>query len=78
MWDVNQKTLNSEVNFSGIGLHSGETVDVTLVPSNSNSGIIFKRSDIDKNNEILAILKMFHLLNFVQKYKMSLELVFLP
>ena len=57
MWDVNQKTLNSEVNFSGIGLHSGETVDVTLVPSNSNSGIIFKRSDIDKNNEILANFK---------------------
>ena len=57
MWDVNQKTLNSEVNFSGIGLHSGETVDVTLVPSNSNSGIIFKRSDIDKNNEISANFK---------------------
>ncbi len=57
MWDVNQKTLNSEVNFSGIGLHSGETVDVTIVPSNSNSGIIFKRSDIDKNNEISANFK---------------------
>ena len=39
MWDKNQKTLNSEVSFSGIGLHSGENVDVTLTPANSNSGI---------------------------------------
>ena len=37
MWDKYQKTLINEVNFSGVGLHSGEKVDVTLVPTNSNS-----------------------------------------
>ena len=57
MWDKNQKTVNSEVNFSGIGLHSGEKVDVTLLPANSNSGITFKRTDLDKNNEIIANFK---------------------
>ena len=54
MWEKNQKTLNSEVTFSGIGLHSGQQVDVNLIPSNSNSGIVFKRNDIEENNEIIA------------------------
>ena len=54
MWDKNQKTLVNEISFSGIGLHSGENVNVTLVPSNSNSGIIFKRTDLEKNNEVIA------------------------
>jgi len=57
MWESNQKTLKKEVNFSGIGLHSGSNVDVTLTPSNSNSGIIFKRTDLQKNNEIIANFK---------------------
>ena len=57
MWDKNQKTINTEANFSGIGLHSGEKVDVTLLPANSNSGITFKRTDLEKNNEIEANFK---------------------
>ena len=57
MWDKFQKTLNNEVNFSGIGLHSGAKVDVTLTPTNSNSGVIFKRTDLEKDNEIVANFK---------------------
>jgi len=57
MWEKNQKTLKKEVSFSGIGLHSGESVEVTLIPSNSNSGIVFKRTDLQKNNEIIANFK---------------------
>ena len=57
MWDKYQKTLNNEVNFSGIGLHSGAKVDVTLTPTNSNSGVIFKRTDLEKDNEIVANFK---------------------
>ncbi len=57
MWERNQKTLKKEVSFSGIGLHSGTNADVTLTPANSNSGIIFKRSDLEKNNEIVANFK---------------------
>jgi len=57
MWEKNQKTLNSEVSFSGIGLHSGKNVDVTLIPANSNSGITFKRTDLEKNNEVIANFK---------------------
>ena len=57
MWDKNQKTLKEKVSFSGIGLHSGEKVDVDLTPSNSNSGIIFKRTDLKENNEIIGNFK---------------------
>tara|TARA_B100001029_G_C15008447_1_gene422625 strand:- start:180 stop:1109 length:930 start_codon:yes stop_codon:yes gene_type:complete len=57
MWEKYQKTLNNEVSFSGIGLHSGKNIDVTLIPSNSNSGITFKRTDLKKNNEIIANFK---------------------
>ncbi len=57
MWDKNQKTLKNEATFSGVGLHSGKNVDVTLIPANSNSGIIFKRTDLKKDNEIVANFK---------------------
>ncbi len=57
MWERNQKTLKKEASFSGVGLHSGTNIDVTLIPANSNSGIIFKRTDLEKNNEIIANFK---------------------
>ena len=57
MWDKYQKTINNEVNFSGTGLHSGVKVDVTLTPANSNSGVIFRRIDLEKDNEIVANFK---------------------
>ena len=47
---LNQKTLKSPVNFSGIGLHSGKTSNISLKPSEPNSGIIFKRTDLKINN----------------------------
>jgi UDP-3-O-[3-hydroxymyristoyl] N-acetylglucosamine deacetylase len=50
-----QKTINNEVNCSGIGLHSGKEVNIKLLPGKADSGIIFKRIDVvDKNNIIAA------------------------
>ena len=57
MWERNQKTLKKEASFSGVGLHSGTNIDVTLIPANSNSGITFKRTDLEKNNEVIANFK---------------------
>ena len=57
MWDKIQKTLNQEVNFEGIGLHSGVKSKLSLKPANANEGIIFKRVDLDQNNEIHANFK---------------------
>ena len=47
---LTQKTINSPVKFSGIGLHSGKVSNISLKPSEPNSGIIFKRTDLKLNN----------------------------
>ena len=47
---LNQKTLNSNVEFEGVGLHSGKTVKLIIKPAAPNTGIIFKRVDIKNNN----------------------------
>ena len=52
-----QKTISSEVSFSGIGLHTGEISNLTLKPLKENSGIIFKRIDFDEPIYIEAILE---------------------
>jgi UDP-3-O-[3-hydroxymyristoyl] N-acetylglucosamine deacetylase len=49
---LNQKTLNNPVKFYGIGLHSGKPVKLTVKPSEPNTGIIFMRVDLKKNNLI--------------------------
>ena len=47
---LNQKTLNSNIEFEGVGLHSGKTVKLIIKPAAPNTGIIFKRVDIKNNN----------------------------
>ena len=51
---MNQQTINKSLSFSGIGLHKGEKVTMKLNPSLENSGIIFKRVDLDNKIEIKA------------------------
>jgi len=50
---LNQKTLNKAFTFEGIGLHSGKTATVNILPSGPNTGIIIRRTDIKKNNTII-------------------------
>ena len=50
---LTQKTVKSPVHFSGIGLHSGKISNISLKPSEPNSGIIFKRTDLKINNIVL-------------------------
>ena len=42
-----QHTLASEVCLSGIGLHTGVTVNLRICPAPAHSGIVFKRTDLD-------------------------------
>ncbi len=49
---LNQKTVKCPISFSGIGLHSGSVSNICLKPSDPNSGIIFKRTDLKTNNII--------------------------
>jgi len=50
---LSQKTLKKSVEFDGVGLHTGKKVSMTVFPSEPNSGIVFKRIDLKKNNLIL-------------------------
>ena len=47
-----QKTISKNISIEGVGLHSGKNAKLTLKPAKPNSGIIFKRTDLNKNNEI--------------------------
>ena len=49
---LKQKTLKKRINLSGIGLHTGKKVNISLVPQKPNSGIYFKRVDLTSNNII--------------------------
>ena len=51
-----QKTLSTTVSFEGNALHTGESVRVNLVPSDTNTGITFVRTDLD-NAEIPALVR---------------------
>ena len=53
---MKQLTLSSSISFEGTALHTGETVHVTLHPSDANTGIVFVRTDLD-NVEIPADVK---------------------
>ena len=53
MTALNQKTINKNITFKGVGLHSGVAVIMTVKPAVVNSGIIFKRIDFKENNIII-------------------------
>ena len=51
---LQQQTLNRPATFSGIGLHSGSRVTMTFLPAPANSGIRFRRVDLEGKPEIEA------------------------
>ena len=44
---INQRTLKNTIRATGVGLHSGEKIYLTLHPSESNTGICFRRVDLE-------------------------------
>lgn len=54
-----QKTLKQSVELAGVGLHSGKTVTMKLLPAKPNTGIVFVRTDLQP----------------VQRFRSSAELV---
>ena len=42
-----EQTIRSEIEFRGVGLHSGADVSMRLVPAPAGSGIVFRRTDLD-------------------------------
>ena len=53
---LNQKTINQDITFNGVGLHSGLAVTMTVKPAAPNTGIIFKRIDLKENNVVVPNL----------------------
>ncbi len=51
---IRQRTLNNMIRATGVGLHTGEKVYLTLHPAPVNTGIIFRRTDLDPVVEIHA------------------------
>jgi len=42
-----EQTIRSEIDFSGVGLHSGAPVNMRILPAPAGSGILFRRVDLD-------------------------------
>ena len=49
---LKQRTLKKAISATGVGLHSGEKVTMTLSPAMPDSGIVFRRSDLPGSAEI--------------------------
>ena len=44
-----QKTIKESLELQGVGLHNGLEVNISIKPAEVNSGIKFKRTDIDSD-----------------------------
>ena len=51
---LKQNTLRTAISFSGVGVHNGRAVNMTIEPAKEDAGIIFKRLDLSKNNIVEA------------------------
>ena len=53
MYSVSQKTIKDSIELDGVGLHNGKNVNLCLKPAEVDSGIKFKRTDINNTNNII-------------------------
>jgi len=51
---ISQRTLKNVIRATGVGIHTGEKVFMTLRPAAVNTGIIFRRTDLDPVVEVPA------------------------
>ena len=51
---INQRTLKNVIRATGVGLHNGEKVYLTLRPAAIDTGIVFRRVDLDPVVELYA------------------------
>ena len=57
MLKIYQHTLSKPIFLKGQGLHTGRSCAIKILPAEADQGIIFKRTDLDKNNLIKANYK---------------------
>lgn len=51
---IKQRTLKNVIRATGVGLHTGDKVYLTLRPAPTDTGIVFRRTDLDQPVEIRA------------------------
>ncbi len=52
---VRQRTLKNRISCSGVGLHSGDEISITIAPAEAGTGILFRRTDVtDRDADIPA------------------------
>jgi UDP-3-O-[3-hydroxymyristoyl] N-acetylglucosamine deacetylase len=51
---LNQRTLKNSIRASGVGLHTGKKILMTLRPALADTGIVFRRTDLDQSVDIQA------------------------
>ena len=49
---LTQKTIKKNIKISGIGLHTGQRVNLFIKPAKPNHGVVFKRIDIGSKNVV--------------------------
>ena len=54
---IRQRTLKNVIRATGVGLHTGDKVYLTLRPAAPNTGIVFRRVDLDEPVDIAARLE---------------------
>ncbi len=52
---LTQKTISKKISLSGVGIHSGKKAKLNILPGMPNTGIVFKRIDIKKNNLVYPL-----------------------
>ena len=52
---MKRKTIKNTVEISGIGLHKGEKIKMVLRPVSQETGIIFKRLDVNDKNNVIKV-----------------------
>ncbi len=51
---LRQRTLRQSIDSTGVGLHSGRKVHMTLRPAPEDTGVVFRRTDLSPAREIAA------------------------
>lgn len=54
---IKQRTLKNSIRTTGVGLHTGDKIHLTLLPAPIDSGIVFRRVDLNPPVEIKATAK---------------------
>jgi len=51
---LRQRTLKNPIRASGVGLHSGKKVLMVVKPAPPDTGVVFRRTDLDASSEVRA------------------------